>query len=341
MVIIDAGHGGADIGGGSNQYWKEKDMNLKISLYEYNRLRSLGVPVSLTRDSDITLNPEARVNKVFTLGGKGDILISNHVNVDYGNLDGAEVIYSINDDRRLARIIAENLRIAGQNLSSNGIYTRTNQYGTDYYYIIRNTRPIQSVIIEYGFADSKGDDVALIRDRWYDLAEAVVKAICEFLGYKYVGVSGFDTYTVVKGDTLYKIAAKYGMTVNELKGINGLTTDSIFPGNVLLVFPQTTTGTTITYIIKRGDTLYQIARNFGISVDALKNANGLTSNLINVGEELVVPVLTKLNTYTVTEGDTLYRLALKYGVTVNYLKSINNLSNDSLYPGMKLLIPNI
>ena len=54
-----------------------------------------------------------------------------------------------------------------------------------------------------GFADSKGDDVALIRDRWYDLAEAVVTAICEFLGYKYVGVSGFDTYTVIKGDTLY------------------------------------------------------------------------------------------------------------------------------------------
>ena len=146
---------------------------------------------------------------------------------------------------------------------------------------------------------------------------------------------------VKNGDTLYKIAAKYGMSVNELKGINGLTTDSIFPGNVLLVFPQTTTGTTITYIIKRGDTLYQIARNFGISVDALKNANGLTSNLINVGEELIVPVLTKLNTYTVINGDTLYRLALKYGVTVNYLKSINNLSNDSLYPGMKLLIPNI
>lgn len=341
MVIIDAGHGGSDQGGGSNQYWKEKDMNLKISLYEYNRLKSLGVPVALTRDSDITLNPDARVKKVFTLGGRGDILISNHINVDYGNLDGAEVIYSINDDRRLARIIAENLRIAGQNLSSNGIYTRTNQYGSDYYYIIRNTRPIQSVIIEYGFADSKGDDVTLIRDRWYDLAESVVKSICEFLGYPYVAVAGFDTYTVQKGDTLYKVAAKYGMSVNELKGVNGLTTDAIFPGNILLVFPQTTTGTTITYVVKAGDTLYQIARSFGISVDTLKNANGLTGNIISIGQELIVPILTRLNNYTVQKGDTLFRLAIKYGVTVNYLKAINNLKSDFLSQGMNLLVPNI
>ena len=78
MVIIDAGHGGSDPGGGSNSYWVEKDLNLKISLYQYNRLKSLGVPVALTRNSDITLNPDDRINKVKSLGGAGDILISNH-----------------------------------------------------------------------------------------------------------------------------------------------------------------------------------------------------------------------------------------------------------------------
>ena len=78
MVIIDAGHGGSDPGGGSNQYWKEKDLNLKISLYEYERLRQLGVPVSLTRDRDISLNPTDRVLKVYSLAdGNNDILISN------------------------------------------------------------------------------------------------------------------------------------------------------------------------------------------------------------------------------------------------------------------------
>ena len=131
------------------------------------------------------------------------------------------------------------------------------------------------------------------------------------------------------------------MSVNELKGVNGLTTDAIFPGNILLVFPQTTTGTTITYVVKAGDTLYQIARSFGISVDTLKNANGLTGNIISIGQELIVPILTRLNNYTVQKGDTLFRLAIKYGVTVNYLKAINNLKSDFLSQGMNLLVPNI
>ena len=338
MVIIDPGHGGSDPGGGSNNYQKEKDLNLKISLYEYNRLRSLGVPVSLTRSTDITLNPDARIKKVASLCGAGDILISNHVNIDYGNLDGAEVIYSIKDDRRLARIIAENLRIAGQNLSSNGIYTRTNEYGNGYY-IIRETRPVKAVLIEYGFADSKGDDIPLLRDRWYYLAEAVVKSICEYLGYKYVGVQGFDSYTVVKGDNLFKIATKFGMTVDELKGVNGLTSNTIYPGNVLLVFPQTTTGQTTTYIVKPGDTLSEIAFRYGITVDSIKRANNLSINTIFPNQSLIIPLSVTNREYIVVKGDTQYSIANKFNTKVDLIKSLNNLTSNVIYPNQKLLIP--
>jgi LysM repeat protein len=341
MVIIDAGHGGSDPGGGSNEYWLEKDLNLKISLYQYNRLKSLGVPVSLTRDSDITLNPNNRVNKVFSLGGAGDILISNHVNIDYGNLDGAEVIYSIKDDRRLARIIAENLRVAGQNLSPNGIYTRTNEYGNDYYYIIRNIRPIQGVLIEYGFADSKGDDIALLRNRWFDLAESVVKSVCEFLGYKYVPISGFEAYEVKKGDTLFSVAKKYGMTVAELKGINGLSTDTIYPGNILLVFPQTPTGQTITYVVSKGDTLFNIAKKFGTSVTTIKSANALTNDNLSIGQQLIIPITFRLEEYVVSRGDTLYSVANKLGVSIELIKILNNLKSNTIYPNQSLLIPKI
>ena len=339
MVIIDAGHGGSDPGGGSNSYWVEKDLNLKISLYQYNRLKSLGVPVALTRNSDITLNPDDRINKVKSLGGAGDILISNHVNIDYGNLDGAEVIYSIRDDNRLARMIAESLRIEGQNLSSNGVYTRTNQYGNDYYYIIREIRPIKGVLIEYGFADSKGDDIAILRDRWYDLAEAVVRAICEYLGYQYVPVKGFEAYTVTKGDTLYKIANKFGMTIDEIKGVNGLTSNNIYPGDVLLVFPQTPTSTTTTYIVKKGDTLYTIAKSFGVSVETIKNANALTSNNIYPNQELIIPITYDFGLYTVSKGDTLYSIANKLNVSVDVLKTINNLKSNVIYPDQQLLVP--
>ena len=80
-VVIDAGHGGVDSGArGENAL--EKDYSLLISKYMYDRFRELGVPVYLTRDSDITLNPNDRVNEVLSFFGNDPnvVLISNHLN---------------------------------------------------------------------------------------------------------------------------------------------------------------------------------------------------------------------------------------------------------------------
>ena len=76
VLIIDPGHGGKDNGGGSNEYFKEKEMNLQISLYQYQRFQELGVPVSITRDSDIYLSPSTRTEIVRESGAK--YCISNH-----------------------------------------------------------------------------------------------------------------------------------------------------------------------------------------------------------------------------------------------------------------------
>ena len=340
MVIIDAGHGGSDPGGGSNQYWLEKDLNLKISLYEHERLRQLGVPVSLTRDSDYTLNPTDRVLKAYSLAdGNNDILISNHINIDYGNIDGAEVIYSIKDSDTLAKLIASNLQSAGQNLSPSGVYTRTNEYGNDYYYIIRNVRPIKSVLVEFGFADSPGNDIFLLRDNWQVLAEAVVKSVTEFLGYQYNMTSPIGKYTVVKGDTLFSIAKKYNMTVNELVNLNSLTSNTIYPGQVLSVYPSVPSAQTITYVVKKGDTLYSISKAFGSSVNTIKNANSLTTDSIYPYQSLLIPLTFSLGEYIVKKGDTLYSIATKYNITVDTLKALNNIGVDVIYPYQALIVP--
>ena len=80
-VVIDAGHGGSDPGASGNGI-VEKDLNLLISKYMYDRFRELGVPVTLTRDTDETLDQKERVRRVLNAYGdsKDVIVISNHIN---------------------------------------------------------------------------------------------------------------------------------------------------------------------------------------------------------------------------------------------------------------------
>ena len=80
-VVIDPGHGGVDSGAiGSDLL--EKEYNLLISKYMYDRFRELGVPVYLTRESDVTLEPNDRVKKVLSFFGNNPnvVVISNHLN---------------------------------------------------------------------------------------------------------------------------------------------------------------------------------------------------------------------------------------------------------------------
>ena len=80
LVIIDAGHGGNDPGASGNGIL-EKNLTLDISKYIYNRLKELGVDTEITRDSDITLEPNDRINKVKSLfKNKNIIVVSNHIN---------------------------------------------------------------------------------------------------------------------------------------------------------------------------------------------------------------------------------------------------------------------
>ena len=85
-VVIDPGHGGVD-GGAIGEDILEKDYNLQISRYMYDRFRELGIPVYLTRDSDVTLNPSDRVKKVLSYFGNDPnvVVVSNHLNAGGGD----------------------------------------------------------------------------------------------------------------------------------------------------------------------------------------------------------------------------------------------------------------
>ena len=115
----------------------------------------------------------------------------------------------------------------------------------------------------------------------------------------------YGTYIVQSGDTLYKIAKRYGMTVSQLMAINNLEGSSLRIGQVLkvnsgggdssgIVLGASCYGegykepTYITYVVKRGDNLYNIARKYGTSVDNLIKLNNLTNNNLAIGQVLKI-----------------------------------------------------
>ena len=305
-IVIDAGHGGDDPGTSANGI-VEKDLTLKISEYLHKRFDELGIPNEMTRTSDVTLGPNDRPSKAQSFYGNSSdvILLSNHINAGGG--DGAEIIYSLRNSDKLSNLIAQEFAKSGQNVRKYYQRRLPSDPSKDYYYILRDTPNNESLIIEYGFVDSTGDDVEQLKNDWEDLAEAVVRAVATYVGVPYSGGSSTtNSYVVKSGDTLWSIAKKYGVSVDELKEKNNLNSNALSINQVLLIptvleeVPEEETGEY--YTVVSGDTLYSIANKYGLTVDELKSLNNLSSNLLSIGQQLLVkPTTTSTTeeTYTV------------------------------------------
>lgn len=198
------------------------------------------------------------------------------------------------------------------------------------------------------------------------MKKTIVRAVstAAFLSTVYAGSAYASTYTVQKGDSLSKIASKYQTTVSDLKTWNELKSDMIFinqtlkvsasePAKTVTNTPASTTSTS-EYVVKSGDYLGKIAKQFKTTVQELKSLNGLKSDIIYVGQKLKVPgsaggttppptvnppnTTSTTSVYTVVSGDTLGKIGLAYKMTVQELKQLNNLKSDMIYVGQKLKV---
>jgi len=126
------------------------------------------------------------------------------------------------------------------------------------------------------------------------------------------------TYTIVGGDTLYKISQTFGATVSDLMKSNNLSDSMIYPGQKLYV-------DCATYTVKSGDTLYAIAKNYGVSLTDLRKANNVYTDFIYVGQVLNIPgvkAAPEAPAYSANEVDLLARLIMAEAESESYSAKI-------------------
>ncbi len=209
----------------------------------------------------------------------------------------------------------------------------------DYYFMQRNTSPLESITVEYGFLDSKNDDVNQLKNNWKKYAEATIQGILNYIGY--MDVINDNIYIVKKGDSLYSIAQKYNTTAEELKRINNLDSNQLVIGQQLII-PTLEDIEENYYIVKAGDNLYSIANKYNISVEELKSINNLVTDNLYVGQKLLLVSNESKNdnVYVVKVGDTLYSIAKRYNIPVIDLINANNINDNIIVVGQELIIPN-
>lgn len=340
MIVIDPSKGGRESGVTGNGI-VEKDYNLLISEYIFNRLKSLGADVKIIRTTDEYISEDDRAKKILNAYGNNSkvVALSNM----FGNTgSGAEIIYALRNNSNLASALAENLDDAGLTVSKYYQRRSENDTSKDYYNIQKDTGLIETIVVNYGNINNI-NEATNIKNEWEDYAEAVVKSLANYTNVPYYkeGESQ-EIYTVKKGDSLWKIANKYNTTVEKLKSANNLKTNTLSVGQKLVI-PSISVSPEVsdTYIVQKGDSLWSIANKFNMTVSELKNLNNLTNNLLSIGQVLKIKDSSNngKTTYTVQKGDSLWVIANKYGITTEELKSYNDLTSNLLSIGQVLKIP--
>ena len=229
--------------------------------------------------------------------------------------------------------------------------------------------------LESAFNAGFDDGSAAPEDNDFSEFDAITPVAPLSEGVQTVPVAGpsFETYTVQKGDNLWTIARRFNVPLNELYAANGLDMNSILRIGQQLQIPVEGGTATVTapsadtyqpssfnqgsteYTVKRGDSLSKIANQFDTSVRAIKVANGLSSDLIRVGDKLVVPVSSSTGsssamsaapsdsisssstapsfstsgarTHTVKSGEYPGKIASQYGMTTDELLALNGITD--------------
>ena len=212
--------------------------------------------------NNLTLNEKINIIKS---NNNKKFIISNRIN---SNNNLIEIIYPLKDNDILAKTLSNNLNNVDK------YYQLRSSINTnlDYYELLRNINNNQGIVIKYGSNLLNNDNIINI----------IFNTINKYLNEE-------NIYLVKSGDSLYSIARKFNVTVDDIKKLNNLTSNNLSINQVLLIPSIDNNLNNQTYTVKSGDSLYSIAKRFNTTVDDIKKINNLSSNNLSINQVLLIP----------------------------------------------------
>lgn len=203
------------------------------------------------------------------------------------------------------------------------------------WYVVRRGETLSEIALQFDLSVATLRRLnGLTRDRIYPGQRIMLQELPR-------NAEGPQTYRVKRGDTLWDIAALFGLNVRELKELNNIQGTRIYPGKMLIVeeAPEDTTAEAepFEYVVQKGDTLSGIAQKFNTSPGLMRQLNHLKNDRIYPGDTLQLkPSSLEEAVHIVRPGETLSAIALKYRTPVADLMEINGLTGTRILIGQKL-----
>lgn len=374
-ILIDIGHGSNTFpnhGKGVYQNGKgyaEHNFNSLVALKLKAKLEASGFEVTFgvqqPNSPDIPLHTRTKWAK----DNKVDFVLSIHANAGVPDASGRCTFYwhTCAKSKRMAELIVKEIKAKGYSTHGSGLHEGQIGIWTNLHMNRVPTRDygIPSVLIEHGFMTHKEDFISIFGNKQNqyveDMADADARAIATYFKTPYMSqnvivttsttiqqpikiddiIPSGNAYTIKSGDTLNAIAKAYGTTTDILTKYNNISNPNLINIGQVIKIPKNQT--TQTYIVKSGDTLSEIAEDFGTKAIEIAKLNGIENpDLIKVGQVLTIrgnSVATQTK-YTIKSGDTLSEIAQRYGTTVNALVSANGIQNPNMISVGQILIIN-
>lgn len=249
------------------------------------------------------------------------------------------------------------------------VLTPTPQNGETFQYVVADGDTLGSIALRFG------TDIDTLRELNNLDSDALYVGQPIYVPYiEGMTVEGMPTptpgpllYTIQSGDTLSSIALRYGVeTVQIIEANNLLDSNNLTIGSTIIIpgvqqaptdaqegatpdaADATGAGDSVIHVVQPGEGLFDIAEAYGVSVDAIAQANNIGNrNMLRVGQELVIPGVTAREAaaargeiHVVQTGESLMGIAVQYGVTVEEILVANDINNpDAIFEGQELIIP--